>query len=503
MPIIDPIDLEGVEKPEIIFGLVAPVGTPLGYLYNTIEEQLEKNKYECSKIRLSEFLNGFNLKTPYPESDADEYDRLTALMDMGDELRSKLGGGEALSLLAASEINNLRPHKDPKTLPGKAFVLHQLKHPDEVIWLRTIYQSSFQLIAVYCPEEIRYNYLHVHRSLSEDKAKALIERDKGDEMKFGQQVTKTFQHADVFVELRGLENQDTDDTKSQIERYFNLLFGNSIITPTIDEYGMQMAFSASLKSADLSRQVGAAILNSSAELVSVGANDVPCYGGGQYWQGPNDSRDYKIGEDSNALMKYEILEEILECLDPNWASKGVDEKQKRIKEATKELSASRLMNLTEFGRAMHAEMEALLSAARIGLSVRNCDLFTTTFPCHNCAKHIVGAGIKRVVYIEPYPKSLADKLHSDSIAFSEDINQDGKVKFEPFRGIAPRAYPLLFSSQTFEGKRITRKTPDGYVNKEPTGLRLRASPVTHIDRESIVSLALNKITKDIKVQTHE
>ncbi|MDN3612645.1 hypothetical protein QWZ16_23945 [Vibrio ostreicida] len=26
------------------------------------------------------------------------------------------------------------------------------------------------------------------------------------------------------------------------------------------------------------------------------------------------------------------------------------------------------------------------------------------FPCHNCAKHIVASGIKRVVYVEPYPK---------------------------------------------------------------------------------------------------
>ena len=104
------------------------------------------------------------------------------------------------------------------------------------------------------------------------------------------------------------------------------------------------------------------------------------------------------------------------------------------------------MNLTEFGRMVHAEMESILSAGRLGVSIKGCNLYTTTFPCHNCAKHIVGIQVLEVIYIEPYPKSLAQTLHSDSIAFAEDKAVEGKVCFQPFVGIGPKLYPTLFSS---------------------------------------------------------
>ncbi len=75
-------------------------------------------------------------------------------------------------------------------------------------------------------------------------------------------------------------------------------------------------------------------------------------------------------------------------------------------------------------------------------------LFTTTFPCHMCAKHIVAAGIKKVVFLEPYPKSLAANLHSDSISIEgadrgKYINFPG-VSFEHFDGVSPRRYRELF-----------------------------------------------------------
>jgi deoxycytidylate deaminase len=62
--------------------------------------------------------------------------------------------------------------------------------------------------------------------------------------------------------------------------------------------------------------------------------------------------------------------------------------------------------------------------------------------CHNCAKHIVAAGIRRVVYIEAYPKSKAADLHEDSIKIGFSGNGSGnqssgeKVQFESFVGVA-------------------------------------------------------------------
>ena len=80
------------------------------------------------------------------------------------------------------------------------------------------------------------------------------------------------------------------------------------------------------------------------------------------------------------------------------------------------LKGTQVMNLLEFGRSVHAEMAALMDASRRGVSVKGATLYCTTFPCHLCARHIIAAGIDRVVYIEPYPKSRAKEQHSDSIS---------------------------------------------------------------------------------------
>jgi cytidine deaminase len=104
-----------------------------------------------------------------------------------------------------------------------------------------------------------------------------------------------------------------------------------------------------------------------------------------------------------------------------------------------------LTNLTEFGRPVHAEMAALLDAARRGAPVATKILFATTFPCHNCARHIIASGIAEVVFREPYEKSLAAQLHKDAIVVDPTTDPDGKVVFRRFVGIGPPRYLELFS----------------------------------------------------------
>ena len=69
-------------------------------------------------------------------------------------------------------------------------------------------------------------------------------------------------------------------------------------------------------------------------------------------------------------------------------------------------------------------------------------MYCTDLPCHECAKHIVASGIRRLVFIEPYPKSRAFELFDDSIVLGE--TRDGRVNFVPFVGIAPRRYLVVF-----------------------------------------------------------
>jgi hypothetical protein len=192
LSVIDPSLLEGVEKPELVIGFVAPVGTPLTHLCNILTSQLKELGYQSEEIHLSKFLSEFLLNTDEPVAGASDFFRINTLMTRGNELREAMGGGEALALVAAADIQSRRPSEGSRALSGTAFILNQIKHPDEVIWLRTIYGNAFHLVGVFCPEENRLQHLHVGRGMTLEEAKHLIDRDKGEQTDFGQQVTEAF-----------------------------------------------------------------------------------------------------------------------------------------------------------------------------------------------------------------------------------------------------------------------------------------------------------------------
>jgi deoxycytidylate deaminase len=323
----------------------------------------------------------------------------------------------------------------------------------------------------------------VQEGMTEVEADDLITRDENEPPSLGQKFRDTFYLGDVFVEAG---SEDVATTKTETDRFLDLLFGTKIISPHRGEYGMFLAHAAALRSSSLARQVGAAILSSTGEVLTLGTNEVPRSGGGQYWEGEKpDARDHILRSDASDKLTADTVREILQNLEPEWMELTSVEQDSRISAALTKLKPTRVMNLTEFTRAVHAEMEALSSAARTGVSVRGATLYTTTFPCHGCAKHIVAAGIKRVVYVEPYPKSLAIELHDDSIAVEEQLEGDHpKVQFEPFVGVAPRRYGILFSTTTTEGTRIRRKDSAGNVIEGQTNIRLVVSDRTYIQRES-------------------
>ena len=109
------------------------------------------------------------------------------------------------------------------------------------------------------------------------------------------------------------------------------------------------------------------------------------------------------------------------------------------------VSGSKLFDVIEYSRQVHAEMAALMSCARRGISTAGAVLYCTTFPCHECSRHLVAAGVSRVVYVEPYEKSRVADLHSDSVDVelyagrdpAVDTKSGNKVRFEPFIGISP------------------------------------------------------------------
>jgi cytidine deaminase len=248
----------------------------------------------------------------------------------------------------------------------------------------------------------------------------------------------------------------------------------------------------------LSRQVGA-VITRNHQIIATGANDTPRYGGGQYWaeidpatgevRDHPDGKDYTREEDSNKAAQNDIINEITRAL----VDKSVSDSDKKA-EIEEVLRQSKIADLTEFGRVVHAEMEAILSCSREGISTLKGTLYCTTFPCHNCAKHIIDAGITRVVYVEPYPKSRALDLHSESIELKtshEAAPTENRVIFEPFTGVGARRFLDLFSMALGGGSKVKRKDKDGNTvvwNKENAVARTPLLPKSYLQVEEAASV---------------
>ncbi|MBN2851417.1 MAG: dCMP deaminase family protein [Clostridia bacterium] len=80
----------------------------------------------------------------------------------------------------------------------------------------------------------------------------------------------------------------------------------------------------------------------------------------------------------------------------------------------------------ELCRAIHAEQNALVQAAKTGISVEGATIYVTLQPCSLCAKLLINAGIKRVVYRGSYPDEMAMSMFNE--ARIELINYDEVVE---------------------------------------------------------------------------
>ncbi|MBQ8643970.1 MAG: cytidine/deoxycytidylate deaminase family protein [Candidatus Methanomethylophilaceae archaeon] len=64
----------------------------------------------------------------------------------------------------------------------------------------------------------------------------------------------------------------------------------------------------------------------------------------------------------------------------------------------------------ELCRGVHAEQNAVTQAAYFGVSVNGATIYTTTYPCSMCAKILINAGIREIVYDEGYVDDLSKSL---------------------------------------------------------------------------------------------
>jgi deoxycytidylate deaminase len=508
------------EDAELVFGLVYAVGTHIEPVIEALKDYIRRFSYRPTEIRISEYIRQhLNIDL----ADKNEADRVESLIKGGNQICFDTKRKDFLALAAVATIAEGREKESddsPKPRPKAAYIIRSLKRPQEASTLRRIYHPGFFLISVFAAEEERLRYLVDRKGMDPERAKHIIEIDQNEEDDYGQQTRDTFHRADVFVEK-----------PDGLKRFLDLVFGEQFTTPSRDEYGMFLATSASLRSAQFGRQVGAAIATESGDVLALGCNEVPKAGGGLYWSDDKTrARDHELqpAVDSNDQAKQEIEQEILSnfdgavdaALDKAVEKIGDTLVATKLREVFKQelalkpgaLRKTKLFDITEYGRAVHAEMDALLNCAKAGVSPRGCTLFTTAFPCHNCTRHAIAAGIARVVYVEPYPKSRAMNLHGDAIRLGDSrdrrvIDEPGgekNIPFLPFVGVGPRRFFDLFSMDLSAGYALQRKV-DGmkapWSESKNGGPRTPLLPTSYLEREQAAileeNIALQKAGEDI------
>jgi deoxycytidylate deaminase len=495
-----------VTNPELVFGIVGPIGVDIEAVMDALAEALRDVGYTPIPIHLTELIRDKRIKVKLDF--ATYHSRFHSLIDYANAYRKLAKSAAALAGIAVLAIRRLRAQitKDPNTPAlGTAYIVRQFKRPEEIDLMRRVYGRKFVQVSVFgsagdrrrvMMEKIRrYEPSPKTDADCERQAVELIEIDynQRDDVD-GQRVSDVFHLGDVFV--TGI---DLAMAAATISRFVKAFFGDTKASPTKDEYGLYTATAASLRSADLSRQVGAAIFTKNGEIISLGSNEVPRPGGGTYWSDDDGPiyRDVELGYDPNQDRKAEIVHDLLTRMASQGFLSGTltkiksPQRRAEIFIDSETLQDSQLMDILEFGRAIHAEMSAISDAARLGRATKDATLFCTTFPCHICAKHIVVAGIDRVVFLEPYPKSLSQKLHGDSITFETDITE--KVLFEPFIGISPRRYRDIF-------EKGTRKDESGKAKKwyedRPTPLVEDRSPAYVTNEEPAIFVALRGLKRN-------
>lgn len=494
------------DNQELVLGLVGAIGSKINTVSNILGSILENEfNYKVVPIRVSaEILVNHPLyNQKYKDIDLnDPFKKISTFMNFGNDLRSSFSHDylacEVIDLIIKNRKTNT--HENQRVV----YIINSLKHDEEVKTLRQVYGNNFFQISIFESENLRENALINDLGISPENAKELIKRDANEKQDFGQKTRATFPLGDYFIKY---DDKTYAQIRASCKRFLSLIFSAPHISPTFNEYAIYLAFTSSLKSADLSRQVGA-VLARNENILSTGANDVPKFGGGQYWPTYNETtgditdkrggRDHTRKIDPNTSSKTKIIDEIKNSIFAKIENLNTQDKH----QVELILKNSSIKDITEYGRIVHAEMDAILSCARTNDSTVDTTLYVTTFPCHNCAKHIVSAGIKEVIFVEPYPKSRAFELHDDSITEHKDST---KLRFKPFIGVGPRSFLSLFSMTLGAGNEMVRKESNGDIKQwdsKISQLRMSTTLASIQAQEKLVFDAIEKCRSIDPEQIH-
>lgn len=414
------------------------------------EEVTEEVLYTYLENELTNFSNKF--KKHLDEGSKQYY---SLYQKLGDNIRktgNALGKGEnnykhiyALVKRTENIINALRKYFCEK---GRVsyFVVDSFRNPFEATYFHEKY-TSYYLMAVNCPDDHRKDRLFNKLGLDKDEIYKLDEKEypnkpplESHDNFVSQNIGSCIQKADIHVNNDGLsDNKSNREILGQLFKYLSLILHPGLVTPSADEKMMQIAYTGKLNSGCISRQVGAVVTDKNGAIKGIGWNSTP------EDQVPCLLRSAKFisnSEDDNSFSEYELknekIREQIEAhsnsyengesllgLNPSFCFKDI---RNHIDENKNQVHT----------RSLHAEENAILQVVKYGGgALQYGTLYSTASPCELCSKKAFQLGLKRIVFIDPYPGTAKEQI----LMCGDKVK---RPEVELFSGVIGKAYQKLY-----------------------------------------------------------
>lgn len=176
--------------------------------------------------------------------------------------------------------------------------------------------------------------------------------------------------------------------------------------PSWDQYFLEICKTVAIRSLDVNTRLGCVIVDKRKRIVSTGYNSLPAGVNDEFWPMDRDSKVY--------FVKYMNGTEICD--------------ESRIKYIKNKYNNIEIQEITKYDVVVHAEINAISSSKG---DLTGFTLYCNYMPCAECAKSIISAGIKRVVYSIENPRfershAIAKQMFNESGVIHEKIVQRNK-----------------------------------------------------------------------------
>ena len=385
------------------------------------ENERDKKGEEAIGLFLG-YLPGFcdRLKDYLKENfDSESYTKL--YQRVGDNIRaSGLANSSDFDENKLSTIPNIiwdliRAIKSKESDNGACITIDAIRNPFEAIYFQQRY-SYFYLVSINTPNEVRLDHLRKEHKLSDQQISDLDNKEypkklSGKDIYISQNIQKCIELADIHINNPERNRYDSE-LRAQLVWYVALFLHPGLITPTAIERSMQLAYTAKLNSGCVSRQVGAVVTDSNYSVKAVGWNNTP---EGQTPCILRNVKDLLFEARGIVYSKYEREDVRFQKVAKNTFNHLIDTDSLQgrnfsycFKDIQNEVEGEKNQVHT---RSLHAEENAFLQLAKYGgMGIQNGILFSTASPCELCSKKAYQLGMKKIVYIDPYPGISNDHI---------------------------------------------------------------------------------------------